>query len=231
MNLAIVGYGKMGHIVERLAPEYRLETRLRLDISNNANFEGLTESNFRGIDAAIEFSTPHTALENVERLATLGVNVVVGTTGWFDKLDRARAAVEKAGTGLVWGANFSVGVAVFSQLVTDAAKLLAHQPEYAAWAWEIHHSTKKDAPSGTMLALVEIMKKNGYDKPIDVAASRAGTHAGTHEIGFDSAADTITLRHTARSRDGFARGALRAARWLAGKKGFYDFREIVDQLE
>lgn len=231
MNLAIVGYGKMGHIVERLAPEYGLETKLRLDISNNANFEGLTESNFRGMDVAIEFSTPHTALENVERLAALGVNVVVGTTGWFDKLDHARAAVEKAGTGLVWGANFSVGVAVFSQLVADATRLLARQPEYAAWAWEIHHSTKKDAPSGTMLALVETMKKNGYDKPIDVAASRAGTHAGTHEIGFDSAADTITIRHTARSRDGFARGALRAARWLAGKKGFYDFRHIVGQLE
>ena len=231
MNLAIVGYGKMGHIVERLAPEYGLETKLRLDLDNNANFEGLTESNFRGIEVAIEFSTPSTAPENVERLAKLGVNVVVGTTGWFDKLDRARAAVEKAGTGVVWGANFSVGVAVFSQLVADAARLLARQPEYAAWAWEIHHSTKKDAPSGTMLALVETMKKNGYDKPVDVAASRAGTHAGTHEIGFDSAADTITLRHTARSRDGFARGALRAARWLAGKKGFYDFRDIVGQLE
>ena len=231
MNLAIVGYGKMGHIVERLAPEYGLETKLRLDLDNNASFEGLTEPNFRGIDVAIEFSTPTTAPENVERLAKLGVNVVVGTTGWFDKLDRARAAVEKAGTGVVWGANFSVGVAVFSQLAADAARLLARQPEYAAWAWEIHHSTKKDAPSGTMLALVETMKKNGYEKPIDVAASRAGTHAGTHEIGFDSAADTITLRHTARNRDGFARGALRAARWLAGKKGFYDFRDIVGQLE
>ncbi|HWF38190.1 MAG TPA: dihydrodipicolinate reductase C-terminal domain-containing protein [Candidatus Acidoferrales bacterium] len=231
MNLAIVGYGKMGHIIERLAPEYGLETKLRLDLDNNANFEGLTESNFRGIDVAIEFSTPTTALDNVERLAKLGVNVVVGTTGWFDKLDRARAAVDNAGSGLVWGANFSVGVSVFSHLVAEAARLLARQPEYSAWAWEIHHSTKKDALSGTILALVETMKKNGYDKAIDVAANRAGTHAGTHEIGFDSAADTITIRHTARSRDGFARGALRAARWLAGKKGFYDFRDIIGQLE
>ena len=175
MNLAIVGYGKMGHIIERLAPEYGLETKLRLDLDNNANFEGLTDSNFHGIDVAIEFSTPSTALENVERLAGLGVNVVVGTTGWFDKLDRARAAVEHANTGLVWGANFSVGVSVFSHLVAEAARLLAHQSEYAAWAWEIHHSTKKDALSGTILALVETMKKNGYGKPIDVAANRAGT--------------------------------------------------------
>lgn len=231
MNLAIVGYGKMGHIVERLAPEYGFETKLRLDHENNTNFEGLTESNFRGIDVAIEFSTPATAPENVKQLAKLGVNVVVGTTGWFGELDAAHAAVEKAGTGLIWGSNFSVGVSVFFQLVADAARLMARQPEYAAWGWEIHHSTKKDAPSGTMLNLVEMMKKNGYERPVDVAASRAGTHAGTHEIGFDSSADTITIRHTARSRDGFARGALRAARWLAGKKGFYDFRDIVGQLE
>jgi 4-hydroxy-tetrahydrodipicolinate reductase len=231
MNLAIVGYGKMGHIIERLAPEYGFDVKLRLDINNNANFEGLAPASFQGIHAAVEFSTPATAPPNIERLANLGVNVVVGTTGWFDQLDRARAIVEKAGTGLIWSPNFSVGVSVFSHLVAEAARLLASQPEYAAWAWEIHHATKKDAPSGTLLALVETMKKNGYDKPVDVAASRAGTHAGTHEIGFDSAFDTITLRHTARSRDGFARGALRAARWLAGKKGFYDFRSIVTELE
>ena len=231
MNLAIVGYGKMGRIIERLAPEYGFQTKLRLDIDNNANFEGLTPANFSGIDAAVEFSTPATAPENVERLAKLGVNAVVGTTGWFDQLERARAAVENNGTALVWSPNFSVGVSVFSHLVTEAARLLARQPEYGAWAWEIHHFTKKDAPSGTMLALVETMKKNGYTKPIDVAANRAGTHAGTHEVGFDSAADMITVRHTARSRDGFARGALRAARWLVGKKGFYDFRAIINELE
>jgi 4-hydroxy-tetrahydrodipicolinate reductase len=231
MNLAIVGYGKMGHIIERLAPEYGFDVKLRLDIDNNANSEGFTESNFRGIHAAVEFSTPSTAPENIKRLARLGVNVVVGTTGWFGQLDDARSAVEKAGTGLVWSPNFSVGVGVFSHLISEAARLLARQPEYGAWAWEIHHITKKDAPSGTMLALVETMKASGYDRPIDVAANRAGTHSGTHEVGFDSAADTITIRHTARSRDGFARGALRAARWLVGKKGFFDFRAIVNELD
>jgi len=231
MNLAIIGYGKMGRIIERLAPEYGFEVKLRLDIDNNANFEGLTESNFRGIDAAVEFSTPATAPENITRLAQLGTNVVVGTTGWFHQMDRARSAIEKAGTGLVWSPNFSVGVCIFTQLVSEAARLIARQPEYGAWGWEIHHSTKKDAPSGTMLALVEAMKASGYDRLIDVSASRAGAHFGTHEIGFNSAADTITIRHAARSRDGFARGALRAARWLAGKKGFYDFRAIVNELE
>ena len=229
-NLAIVGYGKMGRIIERLAPEYGFAVKLRLDVDNNANFEGLTEANFRGVDVAVEFSTPATAPENIERLARLGVNAVVGTTGWFDHLDGARSAVLRGQTGLVWSPNFSVGVSVFSQLVAEAARLMACETEYAAWAWEIHHSAKKDAPSGTMLALVERIKRSGYDRQVDVSCNRAGAHPGTHEIGFDSAADTIVIRHTARGRDGFARGALRAARWLVGKKGFFDFREIVNQV-
>jgi len=139
--------------------------------------------------------------------------------------------VDRGQTGAVWSPNFSVGVSVFSQLVEEAARLLARQPEYGAWAWEIHHATKKDAPSGTLLALLERMHQSGYERPIDASANRAGTHPGTHEIGFDSASDTITIRHTARSRDGFARGALRAARWVVGRKGFFDFREIVNDLE
>ena len=230
MKLAIVGYGKMGRSIERLAPEYGCEVHLRLDIDNNANFEGMTAENFRGIDAAVEFSTPATAIQNIERLARMGVNTVVGTTGWLGDIARARQAVENAGTALVSGANFSVGVNLFSQVVAEAAELFARQKEYGAWAWEIHHSTKKDAPSGTLLALVEQMKKSGYDRPIDTGSNRAGAHPGTHEIGFDSADDTITIRHTARGRDGFARGALRAARWVAAKKGFFEFREIVNEL-
>ena len=231
MNLAIVGYGKMGRLIEELAPEYGFDVKLRLDIDNNAKYEGMTKENFRGIDAAVEFSTPATAIENIERLARLGVNSVIGTTGWLGDIDRARAAVERSGTGLVWAANFSVGIHIFSQIVAEAAKLMARQPEYGAWAWEIHHATKKDATSGTLLALVERVKKSGYDRPVHTSSSRAGAVPGTHEVGFDSAADTITLTHTARSREGFARGALRAARWVAGKKGFFDFREIVNQIE
>jgi 4-hydroxy-tetrahydrodipicolinate reductase len=231
MNLAIVGYGKMGRLIEQLAPEYGASVKLRLDVDNNSKFEGMTAENFRGIDAAIEFSTPATAIENIERLADLKVNAVVGTTGWFEQMERARAVVQQAGTGLVWSANFSVGVHIFSRLVAEAAHLMERQPDYGAWAWEIHHATKKDAPSGTLLALVERMKQAGYDKPVSIGSNRAGAHPGTHEIGFDSPADTITIRHTARSREGFARGALRAARWIAGKKGFFDFRDIVNELE
>jgi 4-hydroxy-tetrahydrodipicolinate reductase len=142
-------------------------------------------------------------------------------------MDRVRAAVEAHGTGLVWSPNFSIGVNVFSRLVREAARLLADEAQYGAWAWEIHHSTKKDARSGTLIKLVTDMKNAGYDRSIDVSSNRAGAHPGTHEIGFDSAADTITLRHSARSREGFARGALKAAQWIPGKKGVFEFSDVL----
>jgi 4-hydroxy-tetrahydrodipicolinate reductase len=227
MKIALVGYGKMGKLIEQLAPEYGCEVALKLDEHNNAEGAGMTPRNFEGIAAAIEFTTPHTAIGNIESLAALGVNTVVGSTGWFDQMAQARKAVQMQGTGLVWSANFSIGVNVFQRAVAEAARLLKDEPEYEAWAWEIHHSAKQDAPSGTLLKLVEAMREAGYERPVDQAASRAGRHPGTHEIGFDSAADTITLRHTARSREGFARGALKAAKWVAGKKGFYEFREVL----
>ena len=228
-ELAIVGYGKMGKLVEQLAPEYGFHVALKLDEFNNAAFEGITPENFRGIDVAIDFSIPSAVLGNVERIAALGVNMVIGTTGWLEHLEAVKAAVARHGIGLVWSPNYSVGVNAFFKLVSEAARLLATQPEYGAWAWEIHHATKKDAPSGTLLKLVGEMKKAGYARQIDVSSNRAGAHPGTHEIGFDSSADTITLRHTARSREGFARGALKAARWLTGKRGFYEFSEIWEQ--
>ncbi len=227
MNLAIVGYGKMGRLVEQLAPGYGFTVPLHLDIEDNRDGTGITRERFRDIDVAVEFSTPAAAIVNIERLAAAGVNTVVGTTGWSEHAPRARAAVEKAGTALVWSPNFSIGVNVFMHLVAEASRRLAPYQEYGAWAWEIHHATKKDAPSGTLLKLVEDMKKADPQRAVDVSSSRAGAHPGTHEIGFDSAADTITLRHTARNREGFARGALEAARWVAGKKGFYEFREIL----
>jgi 4-hydroxy-tetrahydrodipicolinate reductase len=228
-RLAIVGYGKMGKLIEQLAPEYGFETALKLDEFNNAGFEGLTADNFRGIDAAIDFSIPAAVRRNVEGISALGVNIVVGTTGWREHEAAVRQAVERNGIGLVWSPNYSIGVNVFFRLVAEAARLLAGQPEYGAWAWEIHHATKKDAPSGTLLKLVDEMKKSGYGRAIDTGSNRAGGHPGTHEIGFDSAADTITLRHTARSREGFARGALKAAQWVVGKKGFHEFSEILFQ--
>jgi 4-hydroxy-tetrahydrodipicolinate reductase len=226
-RLAIIGYGKMGKLIEQLAPGYGFAVSLKLDEFNNANYEGVTAENFRGIDVAVDFSIPAAVVENVERISVLGVNMVLGTTGWLDRADRVKAVIDKNRIGLVWSPNYSIGVNVFARLVAEAARLLAAEPEYGAWAWEIHHATKKDAPSGTLLKLVDEMKAAGFPRTIDVSSSRAGAHPGTHEIGFDSAADTVTLRHVARSREGFARGALKAAQWVVGKKGFHEFREIL----
>jgi 4-hydroxy-tetrahydrodipicolinate reductase len=227
MRIAIIGYGKMGRMIERLALEKGIEVGPKLDEFNNANGAGINAANFQGVDVAIEFSTPSTVLANIERLAGLGVNLVIGTTGWQDQVDHVRGIVDRQGIGLVWSPNYSIGVNAFFRIVSEAAKLLATEPSYEAWAWEIHHSAKKDAPSGTLLKLVDEMRTAGYSRNIDVAANRAGVIAGTHEIGFDSPADTITLRHTARSREGFASGALKAAEWVAGKKGFHEFADIL----
>jgi 4-hydroxy-tetrahydrodipicolinate reductase len=220
-KLAIVGYGKMGKLIEQLAPEYDLEVVERLTTKN------IAAASFRLVDVAIEFSTPEAAPENLRRIAQASIPAVTGTTGWLEHFGEVKAAVEQAGTGLVWSPNFSVGVAIFSKLTALAAELLRDQPEYGAWAWEIHHDAKKDARSGTLLHLVKAMEQSGYTRPIDVSSNRAGKHPGTHEIGFDSAADTITLRHVARSREGFARGALKAAKWIQDHKGVYSFEEVL----
>lgn len=230
LGLAIVGYGKMGRLIEQLAPEYGFSVRAKFGSANNSQGRGLTREALGGIDAAVEFSAPKAAAENVAALAAAGVNVVVGTTGWLDELPSVRDAVNRYGAGVVWAPNFSIGVNLFLQTVAHAASLFAKRSEYDAWGWEIHHAAKKDAPSGTLCKVAEEMRASGYGRTIQLSSNRAGKHPGTHEIGFDSGADTITLRHTARSREGFARGALCAARWVVGKKGFFEFRDILGEL-
>jgi 4-hydroxy-tetrahydrodipicolinate reductase len=230
LGLAIVGYGKMGRLIEQLAPEYGFEVRAKFDARSNPRGQALSHGTLRGIDVAVEFTTPDAAPENIRRLAAVGVNSIVGTTGWFDDLPVVREAVAASGAGLVWAPNFSVGVNLFLQAVAHTTALFARHADYEAWGWEIHHSAKKDAPSGTLRKLAEEMRANGYNRTVSLSSNRAGAHPGTHEIGFDSAADNITLRHTARSREGFARGALRAARWVIGKKGVFEFREILGEL-
>jgi len=229
IRIALIGYGKMGKMVEGLALKDGDQVSLKLDEHNNANYEGITEENFRGVDVAIDFSAPHCVIENATRVAALGVNLVIGTTGWADKLPQVKALAAKSDVGILWSPNFSIGVNVFFRVVAEAARLMRNQSGYEAWAYEIHHSAKKDAPSGTLLKLVDDMKQAGYDGKVDVTSNRAGAHPGTHEIGFDSSADTLTFKHIARSREGFAQGALIAARWLAGKKGFYEFGDVIFQ--
>jgi 4-hydroxy-tetrahydrodipicolinate reductase len=233
-RLALIGHGRMGKLVEQLAPEHGFEVALRLAGKDNPGGTGITAERFhgvnQGIDAAIDFSTAAAVPVNAERIAALGIPLVVGTTGWGEHLAEVREAVERHGSGLLHGANFSVGVQVFYRLAEAAARLLAHETTYEAWAYEIHHSKKKDAPSGTLLQLKKVMEGAGYDRPIDVASNRAGSIPGTHQIGFDSEADTITLEHRARSRSGFAHGALRAARWMIGRRGFYEFSQVWEEI-
>lgn len=219
MKLALIGYGKMGRMLDQLAPEYGFTVMARRDVDRPEALEGA--------DAAIEFTQPNAVIGNIQTAVELGIPLVVGTTGWAEHFAEAKALVARHDSALVWSPNFSIGVNVFTRLVSEAARLLQNQKEYGAWAWEIHHHTKKDAPSGTLLKLVDAMKGAGYARPVDVSSNRAGAHPGTHEIGFDSGADTITLRHTARSREGFARGALQAAQWIVGKKGFHEFSDIL----
>lgn len=229
-RLALLGSGKMGKLLEQLAPSHGFEVALRFDGKSNAGGAGIDAESFRGVDVAIDFTTPAAVPDNAEKLAALGVPLVVGTTGWQEHLPRVREAVEQHGAGLLYGANFSVGVQVFYRLAEAAARLLAGEASYDAWAYEIHHKMKKDAPSGTLLQILKVMEGAGYGRPVDVASNRVGAVPGTHQIGFDSEADTITLEHRARSRAGFAHGALRAARWMIGRSGFYEFSQVWEEI-
>lgn len=230
LSVAIVGVGKMGRMVERLAPEHDCEVVRRFCSAENGNGDSLTRAALAGVDVAIEFTTPAAAAHNLRQLLEAGIPIVTGTTGWFEALPEIRKLAEARNASVVWGPNFSVGLHHFRKTVAEAARRFSREESYDAWGWEIHHAAKKDAPSGTLLALAEEMVSSGYTRPVSLSANRAGAVPGTHEIGFDSAEDTISIRHTARNREGFARGALRAARWLVGKKGFFEFREIADDL-
>lgn len=227
MNLAIVGYGKMGRMIERTAAGRGHAVVARFDIDNNVNGEGLTPESLAGVDAAIEFTTPGTVLENIRRLVALKVPVVVGTTGWYEKLEEVRDSVNASGGSLVYGANFSIGMNLFFRIVSEASYLFADHSEFDPFLVEHHHKFKKDAPSGTAIVIANHMRKAYGDRTPDAVAIRAGYVPGTHEVGFDSEADTITLTHTARSREGFASGAVLAAERIAGKKGFYEFSELL----
>jgi len=227
MKIAIVGYGKMGRMIEDLARARGHEISGRFDVDNNIGGAGLTADSLAGVDVAIEFSTPETAVENIRRLVSLHIPVVVGTTGWYARLDEMRNFVIKEKGALVYGANFSIGMNIFFEITRQAAALFARYPEYGPYLLEAHHQFKKDAPSGTAIVLARLLRESYGEKTPEAVSLRAGYLPGTHEIGFDSEADTITLAHTARSRAGFAAGALLAAQLISGKLGVYEFSELL----
>lgn len=229
MNIALIGYGKMGRMIEHMAQERGHQVVCRIDIAGNEQGQLLTRENLAGADVAIDFTMPEAVLGTVDRLSALGIRMVVGTTGWWDHLDEVREMVESRNTGLVYGSNFSIGVNLFFQLMDAAAAMLAQYPQYDPWIYEIHHRHKLDAPSGTALKLRQILEKSYGSRPLSVSSNRAGAVPGEHTVGFDSDADTLTFTHAARSRAGFAAGALHAAEWIAQRKGFYEFSATLSR--
>ena len=227
MRILLVGHGKMGQLVGSLASQYGCEVAGVIDPQSPIHGGGPDAAVWAGVDVAIDFSIPDSVTANVPVLAKRGISVVIGTTGWGPHEAALRQVVTEAGVGVVAAPNFSTGVVLFEALVARAAALFAGQADFGAYLHEAHHAAKKDAPSGTALLLKRTMESAGFDRPIDVSSSRAGSIPGTHTIGFDGPAETITLTHTARDRTAFARGALTAATWLKGRRGWYSMRDVL----
>ena len=229
MKLALIGHGAMGHLVESLARAAGDDIGLTITSRDTSQTAAQLASVLKGHDVAIDFSIGPAALRNIEACALATLPLVEGTTGWQDNKAEARRIIEEHCGALVYGANFSVGVNVFYRIVSHAAKLIAGLDQYQTFIEEEHHSRKRDAPSGTALKLKELMATN-LQVEVPIASVRAGYIPGTHRVGFDSVADQITLTHMARSREGFAAGALLAARWIIGRKGVYEFSDVIDEI-
>ena len=228
MRIALIGYGKMGHAVRALAEERGHEVPVIIgEAHENMAAERFPET-LRMADVAIDFSSAEAVRRNVEACMLAQIPIVEGTTGWNAQLSDIKFLVEESGGAMVHGANFSIGVNLFYKVAGYAAALFSKFPEYEAFIEEQHHSRKKDAPSGTALKLKDVVEK--HVQVGDIAATRAGNIPGTHRLGFDGKADQILLEHTARSREGFALGAIMAAEWIVGKNGFYEFGDVIDEI-
>jgi 4-hydroxy-tetrahydrodipicolinate reductase len=229
MKLALIGDGAMGQLVSTHARASGDEIGAILTSEHAALPVEELAALLRRHDAAIDFSVGAAVVKNVEACALAGVQLVEGTTGWKDQETEVRRIVAEHDAALVYGANFSIGVNVFYTIVAHASELMAHLDQYQGFIEEAHHARKRDAPSGTALKLKDLMAEH-IKTDIPIASTRAGHIPGTHRVGFDAAADQIMLTHMARSREGFAAGALLAARWIAGRKGVYEFSDVIDEI-
>ena len=226
MNLLALGRGKTGSLVAEVARE-RKHTVLAVGSGENSNARWLTPANLAGIDVVVDFSTPQAVVQNIVACIEARANLVVGTTGWYGEIPRLKPLVEQSGIGFVFAANFSIGVNLFFDIARAAAPTLHYG--YEGRILEKHHVHKKDAPSGTAVAIRNVIRDAAHaELPID--SVREGQVVGMHQVTLESAGDTITLVHNAKSRRGFAEGAVRAAEWLQGKCGFYDFKDIFREL-
>jgi 4-hydroxy-tetrahydrodipicolinate reductase len=258
MRVAIVGYGRMGHEVEAVLGERGHEVARVVDpaVAGSHRTGGhatagdlyatkVTPEALAGCDVAIEFSLPDAVVENVAAYAAAGVPAVIGTTGWLERLDEVTRSVDEAEGALVYGSNFSIGAHLFFRLAAFAGSLVAHVEEYDLLVHEMHHRGKKDSPSGTALSLAKaVMEQVPRKRRIEtarldraperdelhVSSSRGGSIPGTHTLYLDSAVDTIEVRHQARSRGGFALGAVKAAEWVPGRRGVFTVDQYIDEL-
>lgn len=229
MKVALIGYGAMGKLIGNLLETQGDEVAIIIDEKDaNLSATELAEK-LKVVDVAIDFSTAEAVLRNVETCMIANIALVEGTTGWNSEKENIKNLVKKYDGAFVFGANFSIGVNLFYRIVSHASELFSKFSEYETFIEERHHSRKKDAPSGTALKLKDLVAQH-ITKEFSVAASRAGNIPGTHIVGFDGTADTVELTHTARSREGFASGSILAARWLIGKKGFWEFTEVMDEV-
>src|SRR5688572_2459138 len=228
MKIALIGYGAMGKLIRTLAEEKGHEVVVVIDHDDAGLSASDLSAKLAGTDVAIDFTVAGAVRRNVEACVAAGIPLVEGTTGWNAERDEIEKLFVDGGGTMVFGANFSIGVNLFYRIAEFAAELFAKFPEYEVFMEEQHHSRKKDAPSGTALKIKEVVSK--HVDVSDIAATRAGNIPGTHRLGFDGPADQVLLTHMARSREGFALGAITAAEWVIGKQGFYEFTEAMDEI-
>ena len=229
MKLALIGHGAMGQLVAKLAQEQDHQIALTLSSRDAERATDELSAEISKCDVAIDFSVAPAVPKNIELCMLAGVPLVEGTTGWHMTHDELERLVEDADGALIHGANFSVGAQVFLRIAAEAAELFQNLDSYDVFIEEAHHKRKRDAPSGTAIKLGDIVAQH-LGREVPISSTRAGHIPGTHRVGFDSPADHITLEHVARSREGFAAGALVAAKWIIGRKGVYEFSEAFDEI-
>jgi 4-hydroxy-tetrahydrodipicolinate reductase len=225
MRILLLGHGRMGALVESLASSYDATIAGVIDERSGAG--AIARGEYGNVDVAIDFTLAEAVPKNLPQLAERRINVVIGTTGWQAHEPAMKEVAAKAGIGVLAASNFSLGMNVFQLAVEEASRHFARHPEFGAWIHESHHTMKKDAPSGTALTIKSGMERAGYARPIDVSSTRVGSVPGTHTVGFDGPSETIEFTHTVRDRAVFARGALSAAQWLVGKRGWFSIRDML----
>jgi|TARA_B100001964_G_C14246204_1_gene607537 4-hydroxy-tetrahydrodipicolinate reductase len=245
MKTAIIGYGRMGHEIEKIALDKGMNVVKIDSTAEDADFKEINEESLNGVDVCVEFTHPDSVMDNIKKISKLGKNIVVGTTGWYDHMGEIKKVIKNTKTGFIWSGNFSIGVNVYFKIIENAAKIIDKVDDYDVFVHELHHNQKADSPSGTAVMIADILKENiGRKKKIvteelkrkiepdelHVSSTRGGTIPGTHIVGLDSNADTIELKHTARNRSGFALGAVMAAQWIKSKKGFYDIDDLMKDI-